>query len=540
MGSIFLHHILSSSLFFFFIIMKLFSLFHTISLFAAISSAEYYDDFAPSYYQPPENHYVVDVTITKCDNNTNITECPVPETNEGKWILLEKDLSLNNASELSLLFYKVKDEIKDNERVVTDIVMDEEDLCEGTWIQKSNGIWLKYSLVCSPEDAVTAIDVLFGEDAVEVRPKWKFINDKAIINIQTEEDKKPYITFRRGSRANSDDFRPNLKVRDDGKFKILQIADLHFSTGVGKCLDIVDEEDKINCEADPKSIDFINDVLDIENPDLVVLTGDNIDGRIAPDPETAIFKTVSTFIERKIPYATVLGNHDDESIQREEYIGIISSLPYSVTVPGPEEVDGLGNFVFNLEGAEGPLLLYFLDSHAYGPNNTAEQYQFDWLKQSQFDYLHQQHQRFAEESDTSKNLSISFFHIPLPEHNNTEKGIFGADRGINHGPAINSGGRDVLEDIGVHVVGVGHAHYNEFILNDKEGEGNEIWLGFGCGAGFGGYGAPGMYRKMRSYDVDTNVGEISTYKTTENGDVVERFKFVDDWEMTSLEEGRRK
>ena len=74
------------------------------------------------------------------------------------------------------------------------------------------------------------------------------------------------------------DARAALRVREDGKFKIVQISDTHMVTGVGVCKDAIDAHGKNlpESEADPLTVDFIGKILDVEKPDLVVLTGDQL------------------------------------------------------------------------------------------------------------------------------------------------------------------------------------------------------------------------------------------------------------------------
>lgn len=58
----------------------------------------------------------------------------------------------------------------------------------------------------------------------------------------------------------------------------------------------------------------MNRILDKEKPNLVVLTGDNIDGKCktAEDVKKAITNITEPMESRKIPWAVVFGNHDDE------------------------------------------------------------------------------------------------------------------------------------------------------------------------------------------------------------------------------------
>jgi metallophosphoesterase superfamily enzyme len=106
-----------------------------------------------------------------------------------------------------------------------------------------------------------------------------------------------------------------LRVRKDGRFKIVQISDTHMVTGVGVCKDAVDAhgENLPESEADPLTVDFMGRILDVERPDLVILTGDQLHHDI-PDSQSALFKVVAPMIERSIPFAAVFGNHDSDSI----------------------------------------------------------------------------------------------------------------------------------------------------------------------------------------------------------------------------------
>jgi predicted phosphodiesterase len=86
-------------------------------------------------------------------------------------------------------------------------------------------------------------------------------------------------------------------------------------TGVGVCKDAIDAHGKNlpESEADPLTVNFIGKVLDVENPDLVILAGDQLHHDIS-DSQSALFKVVAPIIKRSIPFAAVFGNHDSEGI----------------------------------------------------------------------------------------------------------------------------------------------------------------------------------------------------------------------------------
>ena len=84
-------------------------------------------------------------------------------------------------------------------------------------------------------------------------------------------------------------------------------------TGVGVCKDAIDAHGKPLPErgADPLAVNFIGGILDVEKPDLMILTGDQLHHDIL-DSQSTLFKVVAPLIERSIPYTVVFGNHDDE------------------------------------------------------------------------------------------------------------------------------------------------------------------------------------------------------------------------------------
>lgn len=102
-----------------------------------------------------------------------------------------------------------------------------------------------------------------------------------------------------------------LHFSHSGHFKILQIADLHFSVSHGKCQDT--EPDACDF-GDDATLKLIAKTLDIEKPDLVVFTGDQLNGQDTSwDPRSVLAKFAGPIIDRKIPWAAVFGNHDSGS-----------------------------------------------------------------------------------------------------------------------------------------------------------------------------------------------------------------------------------
>lgn len=284
--------------------------------------------------------------------------------------------------------------------------------------------------------------------------------------------------------------RIKLQPKENNKFKIIQLADLHFSTGYGKCQDVFPAIDynNENCLADALTMDLITRVLDLETPDLVVLSGDQIYGDSSYDTESTIYKIVEKLINRRIPYAAVFGNHDDQNtISRAEQLAIFKTLPYSLSVTGPDDVDGVGNYLLSI-GNE--FDIYMLDSHSHlGPKIRG----YDWFKESQIEYVSKV---AAERPDTAK---MAFFHIPLFEYREAhdligsyKEGVISAKQNTNMFPK--------LSQAGVKLMSVGHDHVNDYCFNH---EGIELCYGGSCGyGGYAGYG--GYVRRIRIFELDLN------------------------------------
>mgnify|MGYP001187537586 FL=1 len=408
--------------------------------------------------------------------------------------------------------------LKDYMRIPSD-----KEIAESGWRKRSHNLWVK--LGQASDNAVTGVDILFGEDAVDPRPNWSLVNTP-LKKLGYSSSREPRLSVRKGNKLDykGPQFQPKVEFRADGKFKVLQVADLHFSTGVGVCRDPVPEESIKGCQADPRTLKFINRVLDMEKPDLVVLTGDQVFGDEAPDPETALFKAVHPFIKRKIPFAITLGNHDDESIvSREQMMKLASSLPYLVSALGPESVDGFGNYPVTVSkngSKKIGAVFYLLDSHSRSKQPKTNP-GYDWFKESQVDWLQMQ---ASAKKDTAKDnslLSMAFFHIPLPEYRNLEQPRVGQHKEGITAPKYHTGMREALGVAGVQVVSCGHDHANDYCLLDEQNKDSDskslIWLCYGGGAGEGGYGGYGGYiRRVRVFELDVNAKEIKSWKRAEN------------------------
>ena len=142
-----------------------------------------------------------------------------------------------------------------------------------------------------------------------------------------------------------------LHFSKDGKFRILQVADLHFSVARGECLNTIISP----CEAsDNLTSTLLAKVLDAERPDLVVFTGDQLNGQgTSWDAKSVLAKFAKVVTQRKIPWATVFGNHDEEDGDaKRDQVRYMQGLPYSLVQAGPTDIHGVGNYILKVKSAD--------------------------------------------------------------------------------------------------------------------------------------------------------------------------------------------
>ncbi|KAK4232971.1 Metallo-dependent phosphatase [Achaetomium macrosporum] len=469
---------------------------------------------------------------------TDLTVCifsptvspPTCEPDPRIWHRIEKELYLYTAQQSAWLYVALanEEELAAEDLVVMDIRVGDpppNPSSGHSWESRPGGIWvLRNKFSGMIDQAVTEVDVLFGMDAVDPRPQWALMRSSLQLNAQP---KVPVarLSVLHGRAKPRPDARAALRVMEDGKFKIVQISDTHMVTGVGVS------------EADPLTVDFIGRILDVEKPDLVILTGDQWHHDI-PDSQSALFKVVAPIIERSIPFAAVFGNHDSEGIHalsRTAQMSILQNLPFSLCESGPEHVDGIGNFYLQVLApapSQLPLsTLYFLDSHGQIPSKIHNP-DYDPIKQSQIDWFTDtsQAQRSAREKGDNDNrfhLSLAFLHIPLPEFGDRRLSIRnGHRREPSETPSFNSHFYDALVKGGISALGCGHDHVNDFcalLPHQTQQDGDTTpqpgpWLCYGGGSGFGGYcsyGGMRFHRRTRVWELDTSTGSLKTWKRVE-------------------------
>jgi Calcineurin-like phosphoesterase len=413
---------------------------------------------------------ITDVAITTCSSINIFSSCKLDEE---RWHRIEKDLYLGSGflSKAYLHIERKKEEqLGPKDAVITDVKISrldpgnsQEAQGEENWESRPGGIWIKRSTKRHGSDsakAVTGLDILFGSDAVDPRPSWQVLGVALLLDTRAD-GREPRLTVRRGPAGKIE--KPTPRINQNGKFKIMQVADLHLSTGLGKCRDALPVgHNGGKCDADSRTLEFVEKMIDEEKPDFIVLSGDQVNGETAPDSQSAIFKFAEMFTRLKIPYAAIFGNHDDEGdLDRASTMALMQDLPYSLSDAGPADIDGVGNYFVEILGrgstSHSALTLYLLDTHSYSPDER--QFRgYDWLKPNQINWFKKtsQGRKGKHKEYTHIHMDLAFIHIPLPEYRYGDgHKIVGNWSEPPTAPGFNSGFKDALVEEGVVLLSCG-------------------------------------------------------------------------------------
>ncbi|XP_013444508.2 probable inactive purple acid phosphatase 29 isoform X2 [Medicago truncatula] len=342
--------------------------------------------------------------------------------------------------------------------------------------------------------------------------------------------------------------RQKLRFDQNGEFKILQVADMHYANGkTTLCLDVLPSQ-KASC-TDLNTTAFIHRMILAEKPNLIVFTGDNIYGYDSSDSAKSMNAAFAPAIESNIPWVAVLGNHDQEgSLSREGVMKYIVGLKNSLSKVNPPEVhiiDGFGNNNLEIGGVQGTVFenksvlnLYFLDSGDYSKVPTIPGY--DWIKPSQQLWFERTSAKLrkayikgpAPQKEAAPGLA--YFHIPLPEYTSFDSSnMTGVKMETDGGDGIssasvNSGFFTTLVGAGdVKAVFVGHDHLNDFC-----GKLMDIQLCYAGGFGYHAYGKAGWSRRARVVVASLEKTDKGSWGAVKS---IKSWKRLDDQHLTGID-----
>ena len=202
-----------------------------------------------------------------------------------------------------------------------------------------------------------------------------------------------------------------LKFNEDGKFKILHVTDI---------------QDNI-CIA-PQALECIAAVCDDEQPDLVILGGDNISSAVSKDENDnadnalknvkfSINLFMSIFEERGIPVATVFGNHDgNHLVPKEKQMEIYQSYDCFIGSDENAELYGCNTSNIPIMSSDGEKIAYNLWLFDTGEGLPKDQGGgYDWVHDDQVEWYVNKSNELKAQNGGVPVPSLAFQHIPVIE-----------------------------------------------------------------------------------------------------------------------------
>ena len=246
--------------------------------------------------------------------------------------------------------------------------------------------------------------------------------------------------------------KSELQFNKDGKFKIVQFTDVHF---------------KYKNPASDIALERINQVLDEEQPDFVIFTGDVVYSAPADKGMLQVLEQVS---KRKLPFVVTFGNHDNEQgMTREQLYDIIRQVPGNLM---PDRGSVLSrDYVLTVKASsdakKDAAVLYCMDSHSYSPLKDVKGYA--WLTFDQVNWYRQQSAAYTAQNGGKPLPALAFFHIPVPEYNEAASDENAILRGTRMeeacAPKLNTGMFAAMKESGdVMGIFVGHDHDNDYAV----------------------------------------------------------------------------
>ena len=258
----------------------------------------------------------------------------------------------------------------------------------------------------------------------------------------------PYPSARKGSGIARD-----FRYKDDGTFKVLQLTDTH----------VIFDNPKSE-----RAYENVDKMLTLEQPDLVIHTGDIIFGRPA---EEGLRKVLGIIADHKIPFAVALGNHDSEfGLTRTEVLDVVRTIPYNINTPADKGISKASNDVITLSGPDGvDRVFYLFDS---GRSMGIEGAGYDNVHADQIEWYDSYCKEFTEKNGGKPVHSLAFFHIPPAEFDYALRlagkdgwtfiGHMGEHIGCSK---LNSGLFQAMKLNGdIQAIVCGHEHNNDFVM----------------------------------------------------------------------------
>ncbi len=199
-----------------------------------------------------------------------------------------------------------------------------------------------------------------------------------------------------------EDYIKTLPLFDSqSSLRILQLTDIHwnFTTDMDK------------------QTAYINALVKNANPDLVMITGDQVLTATKENYETLfdVFEGFSELLGKDIYYGVTWGNHDQQGYWDAYYSGrLAGKYKHSLYLEVEDELTGESNYVINLtKGGKTLWQLYALDTNSLAYSFPDFKYSYDTVHPEQVTWFGEEVSKAKAENPNVK--SVLYFHIPLWE-----------------------------------------------------------------------------------------------------------------------------
>lgn len=272
-----------------------------------------------------------------------------------------------------------------------------------------------------------------------------------------------------------------LRVDENGDFRVVIFSDVQCS----------------NAALNTETLNNIKIVIDREQPDLVLFAGDNLfDIYNEADLRTYIGNMVSYIEQKKIPWAHVFGNHDDEtaigepSVPKARQHEIYMEFEYCISKDvlygyDGEEIFGVGNYVLPVltnDGSKIAFNIWALDSGQYDHafNSATDNIVFDGngfyghyqsMEKNQVDWYYETSKLLEKYNGGETIPAMLYQHIPLQETYFAYK--YGTNKTGTKGENISAHPENVglfsaiLDRGDIKLIAHGHDHKNDFTADYK-------------------------------------------------------------------------
>lgn len=194
-----------------------------------------------------------------------------------------------------------------------------------------------------------------------------------------------------------------VKFNEDGKLKILHVADTHLA----------------NDKHFDSSIWVIAQACDVEKPDLVVLTGDNTKPYEDPaETKRLINSLMNIFQSRNIPVAVTFGNHDSEAgpMSRADIMEYYKTFPCVITAEDADTFYNCATFNIPVLASDSDKVkfnIWVFDSGDYDAKEGDRHY--DRVRTEQIEWYKKTAAKLKKNNGGETVNSVVFQHIIVPE-----------------------------------------------------------------------------------------------------------------------------